>query len=128
MKSDPEKWTRGRGSWITAEKRQKPGEFWVRSTFEAAAVRVIEDDPEAESFVYEKRFKDCEGKTAIPDLTVFWRGGSATIVEVKASWVLKLPDDHERKNQLRRYAAIAERLGYDFEVWTEEDKLCDYLE
>ena len=126
MKRSPQKGTRGRGAWVDGEKCLTP-HFWVRSSYEVAAVKVLEENPEVLRYEYEPVFKDRLGKTAMPDFRVWVAPDTWKIVEVKAAWVLGMPPDHPKQQGLARYARIAERLSVDFEIWTEQDVLNGYL-
>jgi hypothetical protein len=127
MLSDPEKWTWGRGASITGAKHQGPSTFWVRSSHEVAAVRVLEADPEVVAYLYEPRFTLADGTFAMPDFKVFLRDGTAKLVEVKAAWVLSLPTSHRKAIRLAVYRELAQAEGLPFEVWTEKDALHGYL-
>lgn len=127
MTTDPEKWTWGRGAWVTGTKHDGPLVFWVRSSFEVAAVRVLEADPEVLSYTYEPRFTLADGTFALPDFKVFLRSGNVKLVEVKAAWVLRLPPSHRKAIRLAVYRELAQTEGLPLEVWTEKDVLHGYL-
>jgi hypothetical protein len=127
MTTDPEKWTWGRGAWVTGTKHDGPLVFWVRSSHEVAAVRVLEADPEVLSYTYEPKFVLADGTVALPDFKVWLRDGTAKLVEVKAAWVLHLPSNHRKAIRLAVYREIAQAEGLPFEVWTEKDALHAYL-
>jgi len=126
IKADPQKWSWGKGSRVRSTKSDR-ARFWVRSTFETAAVRLLEGDVQVASYEYEPVFKDEAGLTILPDFKVVFTDGSWKIVEVKASWVLRLPPEHPKAQKLARYRRLAERLGVSFEIWTEQDVLHDHL-
>ena len=127
MAADPEKWTWGRGAWVTGTKHGGDTRFWVRSSHEVAAVLVLEADPNVASYTYEPRFTLPDGTAAIPDFKVHLAGGGAMLVEVKAAWVLALPPNHRKAIRLDQYRDLARAEGIPFEVWTEKDVLHDYL-
>jgi hypothetical protein len=126
MKENPSKWGHGRGCWVEGAKCVTP-RFWVRSSYEVAAVRVLEGDPQVLSYEYEPEFECSEGMTHLPDFRVWLIDGSRKIVEVKASWVTELPLGHPKRKQLSDYALLSETFKVPFEVWTEKDVLREHL-
>lgn len=121
MLKDPEKWTRGRGGYIETTKCSR-GRVWTRSSFERAAIRMIEDDPLVLSFEVEPLIILTSGRQILPDLLVFYVGNSSPVlVEVKAAWVLTLPQEHKYQRRLRVAQEHAAAQGWGFMVWTEKD-------
>lgn len=123
LQKEPEKWGWGKGAYVLGEKHTGGNPFWVRSSYEVAAVLLLEGDPKVLRYEYEPRFLCADGKSCLPDFRVWVSDGCSKIVEVKASWVLKLPPEHPRSKGLERQRDVACREGLDFEIWTEEGKL-----
>jgi len=126
MKKDPIKWTRGRGQYVNANKHSTKI-FWVRSSYEVAAVSILERDLKVKSYKYECPYSLENKKRILPDFTVTYTDGSVEIIEIKASWVLNLPDEHPLQAKLRMYEKALRSSGYPFTIWTEKDVLKDEL-
>lgn len=122
VKRNPKKWTRGKGCYVRSPKCRDGAKFWVRSSYEVAAVSILDADDDVDSFKYEPRVQ-IEGRYILPDFLVTHRKGSATLVEVKASWVLELDDKHSELLRLDLSRQVAAREGWDFAIWTERDRL-----
>jgi hypothetical protein len=119
---DPEKWARGRGSYVDVRKCAGTNRLWVRSTYEAEAVRVLEADAAVSAYAYEARLPLPDGTEILPDFVVH-RGGETWLVEVKASWVFGLPPHHKVAQRLARAQNEAANRGWVFHIWTEKDVL-----
>lgn len=119
---DPEKWTRGKGSYVKTTRCRNGDRIWVRSTYEVAAVKVLETDSAVCSYTYEPRLQLPDGTEIRPDFVVR-RSDGVQLVEVKASWVLNLPPEHKVARRLRRAQDEATRRGWSFYTWTEQDVL-----
>lgn len=121
---------KGRRCWIDPGQACKCLErlagFWVRSTYELAAVQRINSEDCIASYLYEPviRIQDTWIK---PDFILTLKDGSRLLVEVKAAWATKLPEDHRTMRRLRVAEDYAKAHGMMFAVWTEKDALHDYL-
>lgn len=116
MQEDEGKYLSGRRTKEATPKGNKD-EVLVRSSYEAAAIRIFEEDILVKGYVYEPRYT-VEGRTIIPDFLVDYENGSKALIEVKASWALK------RKKTIERLALsekIASDEGYSFHVWCEKE-------
>lgn len=83
---------------------------------------MIEDDPLVLSFEVEPLIILTSGRQILPDLLVFYVGNSSPVlVEVKAAWVLTLPQEHKYQRRLRVAQEHAAAQGWGFMVWTEKD-------
>lgn len=127
MEKDPVKWTRGKGQYVTATKCTNGTRFWVRSSYEVAAVVVLEGDPAVVSYTYEERILLDNGRVIKPDFLVLREDDSTHLIEVKAAWVFGLPDDHKVSERLATAQAVAHERGWSFAVWTEQEGLADAL-
>jgi hypothetical protein len=127
MAEDPVKWTRGRGQYVTAAKATNGNRFWVRSSYEVAAVAVLEGDSAVLSYTYERCVSLDNGKVIKPDFVVELMGGMTRLIEVKAAWVFSLPDDHKVSRRLALSHQVALDRGWRFAVWTEQEELKDAL-
>lgn len=128
MAEDPVKWTRGRGQYVITTKCTNGPRLWVRSSYEAAAVRILEDDVAVLSYTYEQSFVMPDGRTVRPDFFVVRAGGLEELVEVKASWVFGLSSDHKVSRRLDLALQIASEHGWAFRIWTEKEALRDALD
>jgi len=117
---DPAKWIRGKGSRVVSGKCERK-EFWVRSTYEKAAVEKLESDFKVVSFEYEKRLVLDDRSWILPDFVVTYLDGATALVEVKAAWTLQMPVESEVRRRLDRAHREASKRGWLFFVWTEED-------
>lgn len=121
---------KGRRCWVDPGQAYKclgrPDGFWVRSTYELAAVQRINSEDRVASYQYEPviRIQDTWIK---PDFILTLKDGSRLLVEVKAAWATKLPEDHRTMRRLRVAEDYAKAHGMMFAVWTEKDALHDYL-
>jgi hypothetical protein len=57
----------------------------------------------------------------LPDFVVTHQDGTVALIEVKASWVLSLPTDHNVQRRLEAASSYAASMGWDFLIWTEKD-------
>lgn len=126
MEHDPEKWTRGHGAYLYVSKCLNGQRIWVRSSYEQAAVILLEEDPQVALYQYERTFELKDGTWIKPDFVVQYASGETVMVEVKAGWVFKLPDTDPVQVRLRKAAVVAKKQGWAFQVWVEEE-LADAL-
>ena len=126
MLTEPQKWTWGIGCYMAVTKCSNGPCIWVRSTWEKAAVQVLESDPEVLTYTYEMPCPQPDGKTILPDFVVVC-STHTTLVEVKAAWVLGMPTDHRHQVRLQKSREEATHRGWEFQIWTEKDVLHDAL-
>lgn len=127
IQEDPVKWARGKGQYVNTTKCSNGGRIWVRSTYEVAAVGLLEADPLVGSYDYESRFVLEDGKAIVPDFLVTYQNGEKHLIEVKASWVFKLPPDDKISIRLEKSHKLAMVNQWPFHIWTEKDDLQDAL-
>lgn len=120
MIEDPVKWSRGRGAWVEPLKCSKP-RIWTRSSYERIVVTLLDEDPDVKTYVFEPRVKLPSGRWILPDFVVTHTDDHLVLLEVKASWVLDLPETHKVQHRLREASSYASTMGWDFLVWTEKD-------
>lgn len=120
MAEDPVKWSKGRGAWVEPKKCSKP-KIWTRSSYERIVVGILDNDPDVKSYVFEPRVELPSGRWILPDFVVTHVDGHITLLEVKASWVLNLPEDHKVQKRLYRASSYAASKGWEFLIWTEND-------
>jgi len=125
MQENPVKYLRGKGGWVETPKGDKDQVF-VRSSYERAAISLLEEDPLVISYQFEPRFVLLNGKWILPDFLVLPNQPPHILIEVKASWVLKQAPDTKVQQRLRAAQSVASERGWSFEVWTEEE-LADAL-
>jgi hypothetical protein len=118
MRIDPRKWTFGKGRSVFSSKNIESCEFWVRSSFEVAAVALLDEDPSVSRFVYEPIFSH-NNRKCVPDFLVTYTDNSQRLIEVKASWRLRIPKEHPWGFDPDIYQSIADEKGIPFEIWTE---------
>jgi hypothetical protein len=99
----------------------------LSSSYEVAAVRLLEENPSVTSYTYEHPFVLEDGKVIRPDFLVDRGNGIDSLVEVKAAWVFGLPPEHRVLRRLDTSMRIAKEHGWDFSVWTEKGVLRDAL-
>jgi len=119
MLETPSKFLRGRAQWADTPKGKKDRAY-VRSTYEAAAVRILEGDPKVLSYEHERRLVLGDGRWILPDFVVSFSNGQEVLIEVKARWVFALPVGHQVRRRLKVAQDLAQHRGWGFEVWTEE--------
>lgn len=119
MKLDPVKWARSKGRFVQASKCAAGDRFWVRSSYEAAAVSILEADPDVSSYEYEPYLDEVDGRLIKPDFVVVGLTG-ILLIEVKASWAIRLPVSHPVRMRLERARAAAAVRGWGFAIWTEK--------
>lgn len=129
MAEDPITWTRGRGRYVDSAKHRGTHRFWVRSSYEAAAVMLLDADDTVCAFTYERRFTEANGHEIKPDFIVeFTDGRPPLLLEVKAAWTQQLPADHPVQTRLRRAQNAAVGHGMSFDIWTEKtEKMADAI-
>lgn len=120
MAEDPVKWSRGKGAWMTPQKCVK-SKIWTRSSYERIAASLLDEDPEVRSYTFEPRVKLPSGRWILPDFVVTHADGGIALLEIKASWVLDLPESHKVQQRLREASSYASAMGWDFLIWTEKD-------
>jgi hypothetical protein len=120
MKDSPEVYTRGRAQWVETPKGAKP-RYYVRSSYEVAAVTLLERDESVRAYEYERRIETGDGKWILIDFVISRGDGSTLAVEVKAAWVLTYPGAEKERARLDQARSIATQSGWSFEVWTEKE-------
>jgi hypothetical protein len=84
-------------------------------------VGLLDADPHVREYVFEARIELPTGRWILPDFVILHVDGTVTLLEVKASWVLGLPEDHKVRRRLRDASTFAAIQGWAFLVWTEKD-------
>lgn len=120
MSEDPVKWARGVGAWVDPVKCTRP-RIWTRSSYERVVVRLLDTDPTVCEYVFEPRVELPTRRWILPDFVITHTDGTIVLLEVKASWVLALPEDHKVQRRLRDASTFAAAQGWEFLVWTEKD-------
>lgn len=120
MLQTPTTYLRGKFGWVPTPKGAS-SKARVRSSYEAAAISVLEADIAVAKYSYELVFVVEGGRWIIPDFLVEYSTGAMTLVEVKASWVLSLPRDHKVRQRLELSRRLAEQNNWHFEIWTEKE-------
>jgi hypothetical protein len=95
--------------------------MWTRSSYERRAINLLDNDPQVISFEFETRVFLSVFRWILPDFIIHYADGTVALIEVKASWVLSLPDDHKIKRRLKLAEDYAKSKGWDFRVWTEKE-------
>lgn len=125
MQNAPSKYLRGRAQEVVATKEAR-GRIFVRSSYEAAAVLLLEKDPSVKSFEYEARFVLGDGRWILPDFLVTKTDGTCVLIEVKAVWTLRRPAEERVQVRLAKSRELAGSRGWGFQIWTEKE-LCHAL-
>ena len=99
----------------------------MRSSYEVAAVELLESDSSILSFEYEPRFKLKCGRYILPDFLITYQDGSKSLVEIKASWVFSLSPGSKPLLRLEEARDIAVSKGWGFEIWTEKTRLANVV-
>lgn len=120
IEENPEKWTRGRGSYQDVKRCTNGDRIWVRSSYETKALEILEDHDNVLHYTYELLCEDSQGHFR-PDFFVTYKDGNREIIEVKSYWVLNLPKDHKVKKRLKRSKTHALSRNWGFQIWTEEE-------
>jgi hypothetical protein len=123
IQEHPEKWSKGgwgRGAWLEPKKCTR-ARIWTRSSYERIVAALLDSDPSVQEYVFEPRVELPDGRWILPDFVVTHKNGEVALLEVKASWVLRLPDDHRIQRRLRDASSFAATQGWTFLVWTERD-------
>lgn len=120
MKTDPAKYAKGRIRLVDTPKGNQE-QISVRSSYEALAVKRLEADPQVQGYVFEPVLRIPGGKWIMPDFLVDLADGQRTLVEIKASWVFKLPMEHKVSVRLETARCLAVEQGWGFAVWTEKE-------
>jgi hypothetical protein len=126
LKNYPKKWSRGQGCHVPVSKCEGKLKLFVRSSYEKAAITLLEGDDNVISYQYEKRLNLLNGRWILPDFLITYRNRKV-LVEVKASWVLSQPEDAKEVRRLKLAEDYASSQGWDFEIWTEKDRLKDVI-
>lgn len=119
MAQAPAKYLKGKASVVKTPKGTQP-KVTVRSSYEAAAIRVLEADPAVLGYEYEAVLQLANGKHILPDFLVHYATGT-TLVEVKAAWATRLPATHKVTERLKVAKDYACQQGWGFTVWTEKE-------
>ena len=127
MARSPATFVRGVRSLVFVMKCDNLLLIHTRSSYETAVVHILESDPRVRSYIYEPTMSDDNG-ILFPDFVVGWDDETTTLVEVKAHWVTRMPADHKVSVRLDRSRRLAKRMGWAFDIWTENRKeVCDAL-
>lgn len=126
LKRIPSKYARGNGCHLPVSKCVDKSEIYVRSSYEKAAVGLLEKDEKVLSYKYEMRVELSDGKWILPDFLVTYED-KEVLVEVKASWVLRHPSTSKERKRLKLAEKYAHEQGWDFDIWTEQDRLKDVV-
>lgn len=102
--------------------RKGPARAWFRSSYEKAAMIMLDEDRTVESYEVEPTLV-VGNRRILPDFLVTYSDGRRVLVEVKASWVLNLPSEHRTRQRLTLAQEEANHHGWGFEIWTEKDRL-----
>lgn len=124
MKENPSKYLRGKGCWVTPSKAKRDL-FWIRSSYEKKAIEVLEADSNVMSYEYEKMITLPSGRWIFPDFLIQYVNKGLYLVEVKASWVLKRPEDSKERKRLQIAEEQVNQRGWGFSVWTEKELFDD---
>ena len=98
----------------------------MRSTYEQAAVRLLEANSSVIKYEYEHRFVLEDGHSILPDFLVRY-ADETCLVEVKPSWILGVSRSEKVWLRLSKSQRIATENGWTFAIWTEKDVLEDAL-
>lgn len=120
MSETPEVYAKGLSQWVVTPKGNKPRVF-ARSSYEVAAISILEGDPNVVSYEFERRIKLNGGKWILPDFLVARNDGPITLLEVKASWVLTSPKAIKERARLELAQKLASENGWGFTIWTEKE-------
>jgi len=121
LAQNPGKWAKGKSRWVNTPKGVAPRAH-VRSSYEAATISVLESDPDVIAYQFEPRFTLPDGHWILPDFLV-WTTRGVLLIEVKASWVLKMPPEDRVHLRLNVARDVAKDHGWDFAIWTEKKEL-----
>lgn len=103
---------------------QEGREIHYDSSFELKALNIFETDSTVESFdrcrlrIPYVRSSDGLEHNYLPDFIVEYKDGSKKIIEIKAKWQTS---EKETKEKLDQASSTIKDMGYDFEVWTEDE-------
>jgi hypothetical protein len=125
MMENPITYLRGRSQWVETPKGTKL-RVWARSSYEVAAIRLLESDPTVLIYEHEHRVECADGRWILPDFLIQYTDGHLCLVEVKASWVFSQPLDSHVRLRLAEAEKVAKTEGWGFAVWTEKE-LADAL-
>jgi hypothetical protein len=120
MKNTPGKYAKGRSQWVDTPKGATPRSY-VRSTYEVAAVKILEADPQVVSYEFEYRVVLPTRKWILIDFVVQYEGKPLWAVEVKPQWILDHPTKVKERARLELARQVADSNGWGFSVWTEKD-------
>ena len=101
--------------------------IFTKSSYERAACDLFDEDPTIQDYDYEPLLKTDDGFSFLPDFVVRFVGGTITLIEVKASWVLNYPDEHPKIQRLVLARDEAIRRGWGFVILTEKNGLHDAI-
>lgn len=120
MASSPSKWLRGLGAWVEP-KRCTAARIWTRSSYERVVVALLDADETVLQYVFEPKVRLPSGHWMLPDFVVTHTDGRIVLLEVKASWVLNLPETHKVRQRLQEASSYAAAMGWEFQILTEKD-------
>lgn len=123
MKEHPDKYMRGKASWVDTPKGLTERAY-VRSSYELAAVQVLESDTTVVRYEHERVLFLPNGRWILPDFIVEHVDSTVTLVEVKSAWVLSLPANRKEVKRLNIAKDFAASQGWGFKVWTERELSC----
>jgi hypothetical protein len=123
MKDIPGMYVRGRAEWVDTPKGVHERAY-VRSSYEKAAVNLLESDLGVVRYEHERLLSLPNGRWFLPDFIVERTNTTIVLVEVKAAWVLTHPDCEEVRIRLALSENFAKEQGWDFAVWTEKELGC----
>lgn len=120
MVVSPGKYLRGKAQLVETPKGTRLT-VRVRSSYEVAAIQVLEANPNVVQYEYERCVKLPDGHWIIPDFIVRYSDGHTTLVEVKAAWVLNRPPSDRAIIRLGLSKKVAADNKWDFRIWTEKE-------
>jgi hypothetical protein len=123
MKDTPDVYVRGRAEWVDTPKGLHERAY-VRSSYEKAAVTLLESDPDVVRYEHERTLSLPDGRWFLPDFIVERSNAKVVLVEVKAAWVLTHPRCGGERQRLAVSESFAKEQGWEFAVWTERELGC----
>ena len=96
-------------------KKANPRVIYYQSSYELKAATILDKNKNVKSYVNQHSFS-IEGRERITDFIISWNDGSTTILEIKPERRLE-----EFKNQIEDNKKYANKNGWKFEVWTEQN-------
>lgn len=123
LKDHPGKYLHGRTEWVDTPKGLHERAY-ARSSYEVAAIRKLEADPSVLRYEHERVLRVPGGHWILPDFIVEYEGAKVVLIEVKAAWSLRQPEDSRGIRRLAIAKDFAKTRGWSFEVWTERELGC----